>query len=166
MQHGNEAEFHYRTKKTHPIIIECANDVSKEVSVMRVAIHLFNAVIFSAVLIAGPIFSQASGVENRFVKIKKSFANVYEFLDPKSKIVKQAKRGDYFELVYEGTSWYQIKYAENVGWVERRAGNVVENPSITILSIPVGTFVFFIVLLIATFIGTSLFIYRQKSAEL
>ncbi|MBD3393214.1 MAG: hypothetical protein GF418_13895 [Chitinivibrionales bacterium] len=104
--------------------------------------------------------------DSRFVKIKKPFANVYEYLDPRSKIVQQAKKGDYFELVYEGTSWYQVRVADRVGWVERRAGNVVEDPGLTILSIPVGTFVLFILLLLGTFAGASLFIYRQKTAEL
>ena len=105
-------------------------------------------------------------VEDRFVKIKKPFVNVYEYLDPRSKIIRQAKKGDHFELVYEGTSWYQVKVADRVGWIERRAGNVVDSPGMTIIAVPVGTFVFFILLLIGTFVGTSLFIYRQKTAEL
>jgi hypothetical protein len=108
----------------------------------------------------------AFAADGRFVKIKKPFANVYEFLDPKSKILRQAKKGDHFELVYEGTSWYQVKIQDQVGWLERRAGSVVENPGLTVLSIPVGTFVLFILLLLGTFAGASMFIYRQKTAEL
>jgi hypothetical protein len=133
---------------------------------MQKTILLAGALLFTAVFVISPAFSPASAVENRYVKIKKSFANVYEYLDPKSKIIKQAKRGDYFELIYEGTSWYQVKISDQVGWLERRSGNIVENPGITVLSIPVGTFIFFIMLLIGTFIGTSLFIYRQKAAEI
>ena len=102
----------------------------------------------------------------RYVKIKKGFANVYEFLDPKSKIVKQVKKGDYLELVYEGTSWYQVKVKDQLGWCEKRAGSVVDNPGVTVFSIPIGTFVLFILLLLGTFAGASFFIYRQKTAEL
>jgi len=123
-------------------------------------------VAMCVVLLTVLMVSNPHAAETRFVKIRKPFANVYQFLDPKSKVVKQAKRGDCFELIYEGTSWYQVKVANDVGWLERRAGNVVENPGFTILSIPIGTFVFFILLLMGTFVGTSLFIYRQKTAEL
>ena len=59
-----------------------------------------------------------------------------------------------------------MKVADKVGWLERRAGSVVDNPGMTIIAVPVGTFVFFILLLIGTFVATSLFIYRQKTAEL
>jgi hypothetical protein len=128
---------------------------------MRAFSLLAGCVMLTAVMVVSPF-----AAENRFVKVKKSFANIYEYLDPQSKIVRQAKKGDYFELVYEGTSWYQVKVADKVGWLERRAGNVVENQTVTILSVPVGTFLVFVILLVFTFIGTSLFIYRQKTAEL
>lgn len=101
-----------------------------------------------------------------YVKVKKPLANVYEFLDPKSTIVKQAKKGDYFPLVYEGTSWYQVKIKEKVGWLEKRAGDVVDSPKFLFYSIPFGTFTVFIILLIATLTGVSFVIYRQKNAEL
>ncbi len=104
--------------------------------------------------------------ESRYVEIKKSFAPVYEFLDPKSKIVIQAKKGEYYELIYEGTSWYQIKAKGKIGWLERGAGNVVKGQGITIFSIPVGTFLFFLLLLIATVAGASFLIYKQKTAEI
>ena len=57
---------------------------------------------------------------SKYVEIKSPFANIYEYLDPKSTIIQQAKKGDHYELVYEGTSWYQVKTREKVGWLEKK----------------------------------------------
>ncbi|MBD3316309.1 MAG: hypothetical protein GF344_11025 [Chitinivibrionales bacterium] len=107
-----------------------------------------------------------SAAEKKFVRIKKPFAPVYEFLDPTSKIIVQAKKGDHFELVYEGTSWFQVKVKEKVGWIERRAGIVVTSRGVSVFSIPLSTFVLFLLLLVATFGATSFLIYRQRTVEL
>ncbi len=111
------------------------------------------------------ILSSNAG-ENRFVEIKKPFASIYEYLDPRSEILVQASRNDHFELVYEGTSWYQVKVKDKVGWVEKNAGIVVSNPGMTVFSVPVGTLLFFLLLLVATVTGASFLIYKQKTAEL
>ena len=55
------------------------------------------------------VLTLSSFAETRYVEIKKPFASVYEYLDPKSQILVQATKKDHFELVYEGTSWYQVK---------------------------------------------------------
>ena len=109
---------------------------------------------------------QVHAAQSAYVEIKKPFANIYEFLDPKSNIIRQAKKGEFFELVYEGTSWYQVKIKEKVGWLEKRAGDVVDAPKFLFYSIPFGTFALFIILLIATLTTVSFMIYRQKTAEL
>lgn len=101
-----------------------------------------------------------------FVQIRRPFANIYEYLDPQSRILEQAKKNSYYELVYEGTSWYQIKVGGKVGWIEKRAGAVVDRRGVTVFSIPVGTFLLFLLLLIGTIGGASLLIYRQKTAEI
>jgi hypothetical protein len=107
-----------------------------------------------------------SSAESRFVEIKKPFASIYEYLDPQSQILVQASKNQYFELVYEGKSWYQVKVKDKVGWVERSAGIVVNNPGITVFSVPLGTLLFFLLLLVATITGASFLIYKQKTAEL
>ena len=112
------------------------------------------------------VLTLSSFAETRYVEIKRPFASVYEYLDPKSQILVQATKKDHFELVYEGTSWYQVKVKDKVGWVEKGAGIVVNNPGITILSIPLGTLLFFLLLLVATITGASFLIYKQKTAEL
>ena len=59
------------------------------------------------------VLTLSSFAETRYVEIKKPFASVYEYLDPKSQILVQATKKDHFELVYEGTSWYQVKVKNN-----------------------------------------------------
>jgi hypothetical protein len=100
------------------------------------------------------------------VEIKRPFANIYEYLDPKSNIIKQAKQGEMFELVYAGTSWYQVRIKDRVGWLERRAGEIIDTPPSRFLGIPVGVFALFLVLLVLTLLGVALVIYRQVNAEL
>jgi hypothetical protein len=107
-----------------------------------------------------------SAAETKYVKVKSSFANVYEYLDPQSKVIMQAKKGDYLEMVFEGASWYQVKIQEKVGWLEKRAGAVVGAKEMTILSMPVAMFFICVFILIATFAVTSFYIYRHKTAEL
>ena len=112
------------------------------------------------------IFSTpAVAKDSQYVQIKKPFASVYKKLDPKSNIIKQVSKSDRLELVYEGTSWYQVKVNGKIGWVEKTAGIIVDNPGKTILAIPVGTFFFFILLLIATISVSIFIIYKQKTPE-
>jgi hypothetical protein len=121
-------------------------------------------ILLNALLLLCAFAAASHASEAQFVRVKKPFANVYEFLDPQSKIVVQAKKGDYYPLVYEGTSWYQVKVKEQVGWLEKRAGQVVSSRNTTIFSLPVPTFVLVVILLAATF-GVSLFmILRHKPA--
>jgi hypothetical protein len=103
--------------------------------------------------------------EGKSVEIRKPYANIYEYLDPKSNIIRQAKQGELFELVYAGTSWFQIRVKERVGWLERRAGVIIDTPPQRFLGIPVGVFIVFIVLLVLTLLGVALVIYRQLNAE-
>lgn len=121
------------------------------------------AVAFVAVSMIGA--PRAVAREGKSVEINKPFANIYEYLDPKSSIIRQAKKGELFELVYAGTSWYQVRVKDRVGWLERRAGDVIDTPPPRFLGIPVGVFAVFIVLLIITLLGVALVIYKQINAE-
>jgi hypothetical protein len=127
---------------------------------MRVSMFLMCLII-----VAGALVKPAIGKEAQYVKIKKPYANVYEYLDPKSKIIRQAQKNETFELIFEGTSWYQVKVKDQVGWIERRSGSVISGPGVTVASISIGTFVMFIIFLIITFGVAAFFIYRQKTVE-
>jgi hypothetical protein len=112
----------------------------------------------AVLLLAGTSFSKSGG----YVQITKPFANIYEYLDPQSTIIKQAHKGEYFELVSSGTSWYQVKVKDKVGWLEMRAGNVVDAPKKLFNTIPFGVFVLSIGMLIVTLGLVGFFLYRQK----
>ena len=105
--------------------------------------------------------SPVQAAAEKYVEIQNSFVNVYEFLDPKSAVIKQAKKGDHYELVYEGKAWYQIKIKDKVGWLDKNAGIVVNNSQY----LPIGIFIVFIVLLLGTLSAVSVYIYKQKSVE-
>jgi hypothetical protein len=94
----------------------------------------------------------------QYVKVETSLANIYEFLDPKSKILRTAKEGERFEMVFEGTSWYQIKVQDRVGWLEKGAGSVVNTSS----GSNAGTVIVIVLLLGATLGGVFYYINKQK----
>ena len=127
--------------------------------------RFFSLPTCSALFVILTIMASRSNA-SQYVEVRKDFASIYEYLDPKSEIVMQANKNDHFELVYVGTSWYQIKVKDKVGWLEKNAGVVVDNPGVTFFSIPIGTLFFFLLLLIATITGASFLIYKQKTAEL
>ncbi len=104
-------------------------------------------------------FVQPLQAGGKFVKIENPLANIYEFLDPKSNIIRVAKKGDYFEMVFEGTSWYQIKVQDKVGWLEKKAGTVVDDPKTS----NTGVFIVISILLIGTLIGAYYYINKQKT---
>lgn len=79
----------------------------------------------------------------QYVAVSKPFVNVYQKLDPTSMVVGQAHKGDHLELIATGDSWYKVKMGTSEGWLEKRAGDVVNNPgnSSTIIIIVVLLFV-------------------------
>ncbi len=99
--------------------------------------------------------------DTKFVKIENPLVNIYEFLDPKSNIIRVAKKGDHFPLVFEGTLWYQIKVQDKVGWLDRQAGIVVNDPTTS----EAGTFIIVTILLLGTIGGAFYYIYKQKESE-
>jgi len=122
-----------------------------------VSVTGFAAVL--ALLLLSP-FSIAAATP-QYVQITESFTNVYERLDPKSPVIIMAKRGDRFDLIYAGPLWYQVKVKDQIGWIERKAGRVIEGKNVfsTILSI-----VLVCALLAGTFIIVSRVINKQQTA--
>jgi hypothetical protein len=89
--------------------------------------------------------------------VKVGYANVYKQLDPKSEIIKQAKKGERLEMVYDGTSWYQVKVGKTIGWIERRSGDIVNSPN----QFPVVT-VLLILLVIGGATGVAVYFNKNK----
>jgi hypothetical protein len=119
------------------------------------------AMFWSCVLVVSVCFAFAG--DGKYVEVKKPFANIYEFLDPKSNVLKQVKQGDVLDLVYEGTSWYQVRVKEKVGWLEKRAGIVVDSPRFMFLSMSPVTIGGFVVLLLVAGGIVFFVIYRQRT---
>lgn len=119
------------------------------------------AVSFAAIFMFFSVLCMSSVVTagTKYVEVKKPFVNVYEYLDPKSTVIQQAKKGDYFELIYEGTSWYQVKTQSKVGWLEKRAGDIVEKAN----SFSVFGILLLILICAGAFGGAGYFIYKQKN---
>ena len=112
-----------------------------------------------ALLLLSPL--SVAAASQQYVQITESFTNVYERLDPKSPVIVMAKKGDRFELIYAGPLWYQVKAKDQIGWIERKAGRVIEGKSLfsTIFSI-----IAVCVLLAGTFIVVSRVIKKQQTA--
>jgi len=85
---------------------------------------------------------------------------VYEFLDPKSTVLSMVKKNDRLELIYAGTTWYQVKIGAKQGWVERKAGHVVDGPS---LLSPIISIIMIVLVLAGTIYGVSYYLKKQKS---
>jgi hypothetical protein len=99
---------------------------------------------------------------SQYVQISDPFVNVYQYLDPKSTVLKMAKKGDRLELIYPGTSWYNVKVGNESGWVERKAGSIIDQPSI--LS-PILSILLIIVVLAGTIYGVAYSIKKQKTVD-
>lgn len=102
---------------------------------------------------------------DRFVKVTTPFANVYEYLDPKSAVIEQGKKGQCYKLVYEGTSWYQVSLKGKIGWIDRREGRIVDNPGYIFGSLTPLNVLAMIVLLAGTVGVVFYYINRQQNAE-
>jgi hypothetical protein len=95
----------------------------------------------------------------QYVEISEPFVNVYEFLDPKSTVLLMVKKNDRLELIYAGTTWYQVKIGSKQGWVERKAGHVVDSPS---FMSPAISIILVILVLAGTMYGVSFYLKKQK----
>jgi hypothetical protein len=116
-----------------------------------------------AVLLIGAfslIFAQDDAAKPlEYVEVKKPFQNVYTKLDPKSDIVRQVRKGEYLELLSKGESWYKVKVDGKEGFLEAKAGKVVNKKGA-----PVVMFLLFIVVLLGGAAFVILYIKKQQVA--
>jgi len=114
-----------------------------------------------AVLLTGAfslIFAQGEADKPlEYVEVKKPFQNVYTKLDPKSDIVRQVRKGEYLELLSKGESWYKVKVDGKEGYLEAKAGKVVNKKGA-----PVVMLFLFILVLLGCSGGVILYIKKQQ----
>lgn len=89
----------------------------------------FAAVCLSVLCLYNTNSAQEKTEKKQYVKITAGFTNIREELDPELPIIEQGKKGDIYELVFVGTSWYRVKVQDKLGWIDKRDGILVDNPN-------------------------------------
>lgn len=111
----------------------------------------------AVILMLGAASVFADDEEIRYVEVKKPFQNVYMKLDPKSEIIRQTKKGEYLELLSRGDSWYKVKVDGKEGYLEARAGKVVNKKGA-----PIITFLLYLLVLAGCVFGVVLYVKKQQ----
>jgi hypothetical protein len=66
----------------------------------------------------------------KFFEITESSSSILATVSPQAPILGMARSGDCFEIIYTGQAWLKIKYKSGSGWVDRRSGKIVNNPTL------------------------------------
>ena len=98
----------------------------------------------------------------KYLLVEEPLAKVYKELDPKSPIIKQVKKGEYLELIYDGTSWNKVKVEGQEGWIERRAGKIVDKKG----GAPVGSIIFLVIVALGTLGAAFYYINKNRTPSL
>jgi hypothetical protein len=92
------------------------------------------------------------------VKVTKNLASVFvSHEDPKSPIIKIAKKGDILELRVAGDSWYKVKVDGKTGYLQARDGKIVSGGGSPVM------YVFFVLVLLCGAVAVILYIMKQRS---
>lgn len=94
----------------------------------------------------------------QYLLVEEPLAKVYKELDPKSSLIKQVKKGTYLELVYDGETWHKVKVDGQIGWIEKRAGKIVDKKG----GLPLVSILLFILLAGGTIVAVLMFIQRNR----
>lgn len=105
------------------------------------------------------VASITNAESKKYLLVEEQLAKVYKDLDPKSELIKQVKKGEYLELLYDGTSWHKVMVDGQVGWIERKAGKIVEKKG----GIPLLGIIGFLIVAGGT-IGYSIYLIKKQKA--
>lgn len=97
--------------------------------------------------------------EKKYVEVTTHFPNVYKELDPTSDIIIQPQKGDFLELISEGQRWFKVRTNDQVGFIEARAGKVVDKRGSPLVPIIISIFS---VLALSGFVTWGAIIYYRK----
>ena len=100
--------------------------------------------------------------QSQFVEITSGFVNVFETLDPKSPILGQAKRGEFYPLLSDGTGWYEIQINDKQGWIEKSSGKISAKPTTVFGVMNLSTFITLVVLIVVLIGGMVFLKMRQQ----
>lgn len=107
------------------------------------------------------VFTTKTFAQDQYVSVTSAFVNVYKDLDPQSAVVGTAHKGEYLPLLSIGDAWYKVKYRESEGWLEKRAGDVVNKAKGS------STQNIIIILLLVAIVagGIAIYVYKSKIDE-
>ena len=118
---------------------------------------------FSGIIALFVVLGVSSLVQaENFFLVEEPLAKVYKELDPKSPLIKQVKKGEYLELIYDGESWHKVRVDGKIGWIERRAGRIVEKKG----GISVISLVLLILLAGGTLVAVIFFIAKNRTPSM
>lgn len=96
----------------------------------------------------------------QYLLVEEPLAKIYKELDPKSPLIKQVKKGTYLELVYDGETWHKVKIDGQIGWIEKRAGKIVDKQG----GLPIVSIFLFILVAVITIVAVLMYIQRNKTS--
>lgn len=120
--------------------------------------HLLGLV---AVMLAGLVTSAFASEDERiqYVEVKQPFVNIYVRLDPKSEIIRQTRKGEYLELLSQGDLWYKVRVDGKDGFVESKAGRVVNRQGASVITLLV-----YVILLLGSAGAVVMYVRKQQKA--
>jgi uncharacterized protein YpmS len=121
--------------------------------------HLLALTVVLATGIAFSLFAaDEDQIRLRYVEVKTPFTNIYVTnTDPKSDIIRQTKKGEYLELLSEGKIWYKVRVDGKDGFLEAKAGRVVDKKNA-----PIITLLLYILILLVVASGVILFLRKSQ----
>ena len=81
----------------------------------------------------------------------------------------QPRKGEFLELVTEGTSWYRVRIHDRdgelkEGYLERRAGTVVRRKGIFSSTANIVSFILNVILILGLIAGIYFYFQREKAS--
>jgi hypothetical protein len=72
----------------------------------------------------------------KYFEVLASPSKILREVNPQSPILGFAYKNDIFPLIFAGTTWYQIIYKNDTGWVEGVRGRIINTPTVVTEKIP------------------------------
>lgn len=95
-----------------------------------------------------------------YLKVTVPFVNIYAQLDPKSEIVRQTKKDEFFKISKLGETWAMVEVDGKQGWIEQKYGKVVKSDG----GVSGILVTFIIIIVIGVGVGGYLFLNKAKQS--
>jgi len=68
-------------------------------------------------------------IKPKYFLVTENSSKILAYVSPESPIIAMARKNETYPLIYTGTLWGKIKYQDTSGWIDLRAGKIVDTPS-------------------------------------